>query len=310
MHADRRQFLVFVGATGVGAAFAQSPESRPERKGSPAPDDAIVLRQAWERALSLGKPLLVLVIPNRRVQPSVADSMGALLTHGTDETLATLALAELVCANRDKIRRVLDVDVSVTVGYALIDRVGESNVVQASGINAGTKEPAASCLKLDRELLNQRRSGRSAVERLGAELTAALAADAAMIDQRAARARERAPQALRDAVAGDTPHAGSVEKLVDAAALVHARAATSPDRATLIARLAEGVRKRWANAPPPGSYWAENDGCGMTLPDVPEDQQLAVLCGMGDVSVLSARFLWFYSSDYRTWMRELEALDR
>ncbi|CAN0459672.1 unnamed protein product, partial [Ectocarpus fasciculatus] len=58
-----------------------------------------LLADAWRRAASAGRPLLAIIIPDDDSQRwFAADIWGEVITHGSEEAIAALAAAELVCA--------------------------------------------------------------------------------------------------------------------------------------------------------------------------------------------------------------------
>lgn len=91
----RRALVSLVGAAGLWPVFVA------ESFAQDAPRDARgELRRAWRRAVDEQRQLLVFVVPRDRWERRErGDMFGALIQHGSDETLQALGSVELACAS-------------------------------------------------------------------------------------------------------------------------------------------------------------------------------------------------------------------
>jgi hypothetical protein len=269
------------------------------------------LDRALEQAAKLGKPLLVLVVPD---DPDKAHGVAYLLSSayetGGEELRADLALAEVACATRAQIERhVGGVAADATAG--LIERDSDEG---GGGRPRWVDVP-----------LRPREPGNVAV------LRAALAGNAETVARRARDARAAlgtvAAEVERRLERGEDV---SLELADRAAAIVRERAKPGV-AAALLAAAAE--RRLWTS-PPRGARWASESGCAATeieylardsaamrqdlqgrlrgdpplpkfadgtpipLPWRASDVTLfAVACGMAMSNEDSNRFLFFYTDD-------------
>jgi hypothetical protein len=110
----RRHFL---GAAGTGLAMSLWPSFLREAFGDSCEVDgqhhaparqAAMVAAAFRRAGEAGKPLLVLVVPaSDGDKYDRGEMFGELLNFGTDQDLAPLARAEVVCATMEDLRKIV-----------------------------------------------------------------------------------------------------------------------------------------------------------------------------------------------------------
>jgi hypothetical protein len=300
----RRAFLGGVAAAIVGAplwlrrAFADaSVESLGGRMGK--------LSAAFERAESLGKPLLVLMVPDSDEEMYLQGTrLGELLNHGSDAQLAPIALAEVVCARRGEVP-------------------GAPARPNTLAFLVESGQPVLA-IATDKPLPGAARGfGEEADEEIDERIAAMAAAfEKAIVPDAAARARhaDRARIALGagsaavDAeLAAATPSGENADRGA-AIYFVAAQGAAAPRKKRILHLLAEAVRNRTVKHAPPGSHWANASSCGgPSVEEMPEPEEKPEVeqvdgktvirlrhvtitsCGMGFVPAKSSRFLYFYS---------------
>lgn len=300
----------FLGVTGLGLAAwprwlvegfrpRAQPDGAPQRHDPPPLD--VVLRKQLERARSLGKPLLVLVVPAEREQVwARQDLFGQYLHLCSPSALADLALCELACAER-----------------ATLDELGlqlaPGSRAEPLLVLAETDRSAATLLSIDPELPElpepdpeQAREARerawdrtllARVDALAAAVRAALVGAPATLERRAEQVRatldagEQRMVELWIESAERTP----TQRVDRIAALLALAASTRPElRAGCEEALARAARERLRLAAPPGAWWASHTGCGVDIEGQAEPYLYS--CGMGRVSELGRRFLFFYTT--------------
>jgi hypothetical protein len=269
---NRRTFLTGAGLLAAAAplpgflarAFAQD-ACCDER------ERAAIVASGYRRARSVGRPLLVLVVPPDTATDSYerAHAFGEWLNHGSDESLALLALVEVVAARLGDLRAVVPgiaAEGARTPLMILIDtaasppthRVLDAELPSFVGASGGIDEAA-----IDRRIVA-----------LGDMLERALVPDAAQLALLVGRTDPRSPVRA-------------------APAYQRAMAAQGAERARILRELAESARARFVRERIPGSRWAVSFGCGTEIEGDPNP--MAVDCGMGHVPARSARFLHFYT---------------
>ncbi|TAJ11198.1 MAG: hypothetical protein EPO68_14705 [Planctomycetota bacterium] len=310
---DRRQFLAFLGSTAaLSASACRSASGAPRAAAAhgsieevlpqitvPIPSTidtpatqaarrAEQLNTAWQRARSLGKPLLVVLFPRDSGRHEDAGRVfGGLLNHATRDELACLALAELACATVADAERVCGVWIGGSPPCALIDAPelgGALSItpllVHASGASDSGAEQRA------RALFDAIRD--------------ALAPDQAALDKLIARSLACLPESKRawfEGLGADCDAPAPADALAHAA-LVHRAAARSPAAADkLWTALAAGAQSQWIAQPPPGAHWAVSTGCGGYV-EGESTSTANFACGMAMVPHYSRRFLcWYERSD-------------
>jgi len=191
VNAARRVFLrrVLAGAAGapiaawIGACASRTDSNdggatRADLNLDAPPDgraDAELLRAAWSRAKTDGRPLFVLVIPNVAAQYQHGEAWGQFLLHGDEAALERLAACTLVAAKMEWVRDVLPDIIGLPADtpsalYIPADGKGVA-VVRVDADLAGP--PAWDAPMDEREAVYRER-----VARLGAAITSALPAAA------------------------------------------------------------------------------------------------------------------------------------
>ncbi len=287
---DRRRFLLSSAAAAAVAAWPRllrrafgdtSFGARPGAVGQ--------LAAASERARSLGKPLLVMVVPaDDAAKWTRGGWFGEWLNHGSDEQMAPLALAEVACATMAELRAVAPVGDGEPLMVLLDDDQAPARLDAALPSSDG----GIGWDPTEEQRIDQR------IAKLAALARAAIAPDDKTVARRAATARARLG-AEADAVerafrAGAAPPA-QVDR---AAAAIAALAVDEPLRGSRQRLLAEAARLRVRDRPPVGGHWARTSACGpIRVEDLPDPELAGVIvgCGMGHVPARSSRFLYFWS---------------
>ena len=272
-----------------------------------------IVSEGFRRAQRLGKPLLVLVVPDDGdARWRNGQAFGELLNHGGDEAMALLALAEVICAPMSALR--LAVPGAGDGEPTMV--VVETHVVPARcrPVEARLEfREAAELLKAPEpadgnqfqryfEQLDAvyRQLAHDRITALTEAIRKALAADGAMLEARAQLARTRmgadesAPWLDERPPGARTPAA-----LLRSAALVLRRWRSHPAEPRLLTNLAGASRAQLCRRRVPGSRWASTLGCGTHVEYEPGEKQEESMfaCGMGRTPAISARFLDFLQAD-------------
>jgi hypothetical protein len=303
----RRAFLGYAGL-GLSAALPRwlregfrGPEqgAGQEQRVDP-PSLADVLRERLEHARTLGKPLLVLVVPRVREQIwERQDIFGQYLNLCLPEALADLALCELACASRedlDLLALELEPDAPQEPLLVLVETDRAS--FAARSLDPELPEVARGVPWGEGEEARWEETCRARIERLAAALHGVLAGDLATLERRARQVRNTldAGTLQRAALLIEAPASAAPEHLDRVAALLALSAANRPElRAGCLEALAAAARARLRLVPPPGAWWASYTGCGADIEGQPETG-IIVGCGMARVPDLGRRFLHFYST--------------
>jgi hypothetical protein len=307
-------------------------ESAPPRD-CPAPSGQAGLQRwrqivatAYRRAQKAGKPLLAFVVPSVDEDSGRGfekrwdrgQAFGELLNHGGDEALATLALAEIVCAPMTALRT-LAPSLSVEPLMVLVET--DAVPARARALDAplpqfpvaGSNDPLAG-LNLSDEggqpppdwdaIFEKERQAEDEVVRrriqvVSSLLDGGLRATPQMLLERAAQAQGRL--GLTDGLASVPENAGPAE-LHRMAPVLLAAAVGLPDRdrQPAVRRVADAARAVLCRRRVPGSRWANSSGCGTHVerePGEDEEEGLLFACGMGHVPEQSRRFLDFLTAD-------------
>lgn len=243
--------------------------------------------EAYRRASERGRPLLAIVVPTGSELWGRGEMLGALLNHGGDEVLATLALCEVVCAEPDVIGAVTGATATDQTLFVLVetDRVpGAVRTVSAPEVAAPVNR--WDDVELDAQVDEQIRRCREA-------LLSVVLPDRAALTRYAAHAEARAPRAAR-AVASFLMDVDP--EFLDQAPSVLALAAAERrvPRADATAKLAAMGRSTWVEQAVPGSRWARAGGCGVTIEG--QEDNVMMGCGMGHVATRARRMLYFYET--------------
>lgn len=250
MQSSRRELLV-LGASGVlGLAAAGGFVWATAGNDGVAP-----LARALERARTLGKPVLVLVVPEPPATTSrLADAFAEALEHGGEGLLAELLLCELVCASPsqclESTGRVAAVDQLLWIESAARaehSRVLEFDTTPWSYESGSAMRRSNACLESNVQLLRAVLGGAGEdLERRTQSCRAALGAERiASVEALLAR--------------GET---SDTRTLVDAAALVRAHFLRAADRQAL--QLI--ARAYWSEHAVLGSRWVASVSCGDSVP--------------------------------------------
>ena len=264
---NRRQLLA--GAFALGALTASplafggvSPKRRRAK-----------LTEAWERASRVGRPLLVIIVPDDDHKWDRGQRFGIWLNNAPDEDLAPLAGLEPAAATLEELDRLVPGVKDASTAWMVLVRVDQPTPTWRSIVvpdvppsamalsyeDFVAKETATSKRDLDWSELRQRYQAHEEAAgkvRLEAELVAF---------------RQSADRVFAsDGLAGNQPVS------------VHAALA----------------RDGWVKQAPPGTHWAVSGGCGMHIERNPDDSEengmYAVGCGMGHVEAYAQRFLHFW----------------
>lgn len=279
-----------------------------------------VVSEGFRRAQRLGKPLLVMVVPDDGgARWRMGQAFGELLNHGGDEAMALLALAEVICAPMGALRLVVP---GAGEGEPTM-MVVETHVVPARcrPVEARLEfREAASLLKAPEptdgnqferyfdqlDAVNQRLAhGR--ITALTEAIRTVLAADESMLESRAQLARTRLGANESAAWLGERPpESRAPAALLRSAALVLRRWRSHPAEPRLLTDLAGASRAQLCRRRVPGSRWAKSTGCGYDVeyePGEKRDEDGLFACGMGRTPAISARFLDFLQAD-GSWGRD------
>jgi hypothetical protein len=267
---------------------------------------------SYRRAQQAGKPLLALVIPAVDAESGRGfDTLwergqvfGELLNHGDDDALATLALAEIVCAPMAALRGMVPGLAPGEPLAVLVETDGVPARVRVlddrlpSVRASAPRRPPADWAELVAE--EQRRENEAAGRRmavLARLLHAGLRATPQMLAERAAQA-----QARLGVTAGLSENAAPAQVHRLAALLLAAAVAQPPrEQASAVRRIADAARTVLCRRRVPGSRWADASGCGSRVEWEPDEtpEELHFACGMGRVPEQSRRFLDFLTADAR-----------
>ena len=297
-------------ATGFGAraesdhAESQGYASQGSSVSSRDPDAPT--RAAIVRALALGKPLLVLVVPDDAVRADARGrAWGEYLAHLTDAQAIDLALCEVVCARFDTIARVVPNSTTTCDKecWAVLSELGRAErtcvpvhvdaaiVAAAAEAAPGSREAVARDAEFETRLraailpspksLSERAThaasaipheelGRTVVHQKGFETTWEQSADTDDAGLHVAFLSDGGPARWRD--------------LDRWAAHVRVQAQLTPARPERLAALAQAVRLRLFESAPSGATWHVR----VTEISCPP-------CGMARTTSVSRHFLRFYT---------------
>lgn len=255
-----------------------------------------------ERARRRGKPLLVLSVP-RDVGERISRGVffGELLNHGADPALALLATVEVVCAGTAAVACVVPAARELREPpplFLLIDSAPDATRVTPFDARLVTEAdlvgPPPKRWR-DQEADEEARA-RSRIDGLTALLVDALAGPALAGRAERNAASLRAHDRTRIAAVGpdriDRLPLGLVDRAAPSllASVWPRRTAPAAERG--LSRLADAARRRITDAPPPGARWVHLTGCDEVVEG--DTRTGGLMCGMGGVPRLSARFLRFF----------------
>jgi hypothetical protein len=290
---DRREFLNAAAGAAATAWLGHYFLGRPAWAG----DEEVLamgdVAEAYRRAKDLGKPLLVLVIPQQDDRKHDRGQVfGALLNHGGAGVYLDLALCEIVCATMaDVAAQVKGVKIVGEPLMVLVETGGAEPRATAIDPQIGYDEPSP--WKDGREKVDAFVKDR--LDKVSEALRQGLLPAPGSLAERARLAEAKLPadeaKALRDAVRKGTPPQA---KALDRGAAIARHLAEDPEarRPQVLEALAAAAQKRVTGAPPAGAKWAKSSGCGVSVEGGPG---VLVGCGMGYVPKISERFLWFFT---------------
>jgi hypothetical protein len=282
-----------------------------------------IVAAAYRRGQQSGKPLLAFVVPAVDENDAGAGyeavwlrgrAFGELLNHGDDEALATLALAEIVCAPMSALRTLAP---SLPAGEPLMvliettgvpARVRQLDVVLPRERDWRREDQPAAAEDWYAFFAREERKEDAVVQRRIAALSRllhdGLRGTPGMLMERAAQAQAR----LDQQPAALSPDEAGPAHLHRVSAILLSAAVGLPERLRqpAIARIADAARFVLCRRRVPGSRWSNASGCG-DHPELTDEEQreledggTIMACGMGHVPEKSRRFLDFLSRD-ATW---------
>ncbi|MDP2345085.1 MAG: hypothetical protein Q8O67_29340 [Deltaproteobacteria bacterium] len=288
----RRHFLAAGAAAALLPAFLQRafacpPPPMPIEPGcAPLPAGVDDVSAAFRKAVAIGKPLLVILIPDDPGEKYARGELwGELLNHGSTSSWAALACVEVVCATSAALHALVPGAVTGDALFVLV----ETDVMPAVATSATATIPSygegrrgGGDESWEEQQKNERKIGERRIAILGTLVEQTVfGTPPGNVD---------VPSPLGRRVAQTNAAlkaAGNLEKfdpdaraslLVQAGDLERAQAAA-------VARL-KVARVR-------GSKWATGGGCGVTVEGERDD--VGIACGMGHTPALSRRFLYWFT---------------
>ncbi len=273
------------------------------------PSRRMDLAAVMRRARAYGKPVLVFVVPEDKGENwKRGERFGALLNHGSWDLFLDLALAELVCAKVSEVEAETKTNIDGEAFMLLIDQPPEEELMTRGNpkleirrvnpefvddldraASAGYEEYKKAC---QRSVINASLLLREELRSVGLSSSAGLRK---WVEQAQRILTDKELRHVREYLARDA-HI-EPELFLKASALILAAAAIADD-ATEGERLRNLMRsiarENILKDPVAGSRWAQSSGCGVSVEGDPGSNWM-VACGMGTVTPLSERFLYFYS---------------
>jgi hypothetical protein len=268
--------------------------------------DFLTLVGTYRRAQKSGKPVLVFVVPARQWNwHEFGEYFGAFINHAPTVSMATLTLAEVVCATPRSIERLLPeekIDATNTL-LALIETdavPGSVRTVAVTRLLEGQSPDPGHPQPYDPERLRRQVSER--INRMGILVRELLAPNEEVLTRRVAQTRAAQSTELLAGVE-DRLARGLIplpETILPAASFLHASAlhAGTIRQTQLLEALASEAARTLRVQRIAGSRWARSYGCGTEIEG--ENDHGLMGCGMGSVPPMSQRFLWFFSAKDRT----------
>jgi hypothetical protein len=271
------------------------------------------------------KPLLALVIPaDGRQKAEHGRHFGEWLNHGSDQDLAALACAEVVCAELDVIRQffprvpedsqaaafVVHVDRAPTRVVVALRAFPEhewkptypwpESILPPGSLDGLSDEASEELLQVaELELEEQEEVAiQRCIDRTGEALRRAIMGDPGDLRWRAERLWDRLDfegrACARELLRGEPARPSVVFSLAPFLASAAAREGGAVEQ-KMTTLLAGAARAAYCQQRIPGSHWATNSGCGETVEDDPEKGRWIMVCGAGHVPRKSERFLSFFT---------------
>lgn len=270
-----------------------------------ATEDAVEPRAALERARALGRPLLLLVVPESDLDRwNRAELFGVWLQHVGGVAAAELVTCELGCATSEELRALAPAVATTAATLAVLIEPGGRGALAVDG--PPTELPNWGDIERNGVPYEEIETRTAAAQRevaaaFEARLRTLLVPDDATLSARAAT--EVAALARREpplpSLAADAAVGPAHAELAPLWLLQRIRASDAAERAALLLLAEQEVTRRWREVPPPRMRWARGEGCGTEVEYLEGDPELAegglsIACGMGMVPEYSARFLTFY----------------
>jgi hypothetical protein len=272
---DRRNALI--GTAALAVSVGHGWVARALAQAADAPPGESPLDRAVLSARALGKPVLVLVVPDEgpgRLELGIV--FGELLELGGDALLADLALVEVACATRVQLRRAAGRECAGDLG--LLELEGELPRWTAIDFVVDLFTPEGS--------VRTPMSRTALLARLEDAVRSAIGSGPAALDARAEVARAAlSPKLVSRLESAITLRTRLPIPTVDAgAALLRAAAERSEkSRDFWLPRLAHAATVRMVAAAPHGAVW-----------ELPRHPCAGGPCGTGSFSFRSRRFLRYY----------------
>jgi hypothetical protein len=306
---SRRTFLkgaLVGGAVALWPAWLRRAFADPPEACAPEPEERrlAALGAGFRRAVRVGKPLLVLVIPSEDLDKRLRGELwGGFLNYGASEALAALSLAEVVCAEMPDLRRMIPAARALDGAplFVLIETAARPAEASAFSLERDDAPAARFESELEDGAVERR------IAEVGALLLRALVGDT--LERRAKESAGRLSTERLSALRGDSP---SLDAIDLGAAVFLAESLDPADRARRIDRLADATRARLVKVPVPGSRWARASVCGLDrVEGEGELEGVGFACGMGHLPKKSERFLYFYArTPVEEWRERRAKLER
>jgi len=258
-----------------------------------APDwRALMFLLGFRRARASGRPLLVLVIPSEERESALRGQvLGALINHGGDQVLATLATVKIVCCAVEAVEA-FGLRVSGDPWMLLIetDALPPSLVTATVSATVSVTRPSLSGVSYvpDDIMLGFIANARASL--------VGLLAQGPSLSARVGQGALAHPEATRDLELALTSGIPSLAQASAAPARMALAISQSSGRRreALSSLLAQAGGAEYRDHVPDGAvFWANDYGCGPRL----EDDRMDVFpnrCHVGGVPELSQRFLSFF----------------
>lgn len=289
MSIDRRTLLASFSALSLPAWLSAFAAEDPQSKSTPRSPR---ITPALENAKKTGRPLLVLIVPtdgNARSKRGVM--WGLYLESAGEAAMADLALCEVVCAEHDQIEHELP-DPAKAAWIDALAILVETDGSSPSVVGGPVPTLPAWNTGAEESVMIRRRL----VDALQARLLTAIAPDRAVIERRARQNRASLTAGEAASLGSlSAPFAPTRRDADRVPACVRLVAENARDlRPACLALLEVQAVSRLRRAPPPGSRWARNRGCGSEL-EGPGPVWSPGPCGSGFAGPTSLRFLWMYT---------------
>jgi hypothetical protein len=283
----RRTLLKNAAVAALGASFpkwlrsAYAGESC-DQAVSPA-QGLVALSEGYRAAHRAGRPLLVLVIPQKKDERwAPGRAFGELLNNATPEQMLPFAMVEVVCARMAVLKQLVP---SVDAGEPLMVLVEtDRSAAKARFLDAKLNYEYAGWDKeeLAEKLIDAR------IEAIG-NLVRGATLDEPYLSRYVAQNRAGLTQAEQAAISsGDISDA-----LLDRAGPLLVSMALSGQSEALKQRLVARATSLLKVKPPRGAHWANARGCGTDVEGL-EEASVLIGCGMGHTPERSRRFLYFF----------------